>query len=185
VSAQPEGASILIVDDEAELADLYAEYLRDAHSVDVAYNGADAIKMLSKGYDVVLIDRRMPQVSGTDVLAALKDKEMDSRVAMVTAVDPDFEIIDLPIDDYLVKPVSGQEIRETVDRLVTIQEYNDCVQTLTSKKLKRNVLEVEKPIGNLQNSAEFDELTAEIERLEEEVEALGAKLDIEPFVRED
>ncbi|MFC7135094.1 MULTISPECIES: response regulator [Salinibaculum] len=179
----PRGATVLIVEDERELADLYADYLRDSYDVDVAYSGEEAIEMVTDAYDVVLLDRRMPVVSGNEVLAAIEERDIDCRVAMVTAVNPDFDIIDLGIDDYLVKPVTRQEVRDTVDRLLTIQEYNERVQELTAKKLKRNVLEVEQPAGNLQNSEEFARLTDEIEVLEREVEHIAADLDAEDLDR--
>jgi YesN/AraC family two-component response regulator len=98
---------------------------------------------------------------------------------MVTAVNPDFDIIDLRIDDYVVKPVTRAQLRETVARLVTLDEYNERMQRLTSKKLKRNVLQVEKTRAALQDSEEFRQLAAEIEQLETEVDSLAAELDID------
>jgi YesN/AraC family two-component response regulator len=98
---------------------------------------------------------------------------------MITAVNPDFDIVDLGIDDYLVKPVTRQEVLDTVDRLLTIREYNERVQELTSKKLKRNVLEVEQPAGAIQDSSEFETLSEEIESLEAEIEAIADDLDVD------
>ncbi len=178
-----EAAKVLIVEDEQELADLYHDYLRDAYDVDMAYSGEEAIEMLSDEYDAVLLDRRMPVVSGNEVVAAIEEQNVQCRVAMVTAVNPDFDIIDLQIDDYLVKPVTRQEVLDTVDRLLTINEYNDRVQELTSKKLKRNVLEVEKTKSELKESDEFEQLAAEIEELEVEVESIADELDAENLER--
>jgi DNA-binding response OmpR family regulator len=183
VTPATERATILVADDERELAELYAEYLREQYTVDVAYSGEEAIEMLSNSYDVILLDRRMPVVSGNEVLAAIEERDIDSRVAMVTAADPDFDIIDLGIDDYLVKPVTRSELLGTVDRLLTIREYNQRVQELTSKKLKRNVLEVEKPTSRLQNSNEFESLGEEIEALEAEVERIADELDADDLDR--
>jgi DNA-binding response OmpR family regulator len=174
---------VLVVEDETELADLYAEYLRDDHDVDIAYSGEEALETVTDAYDVVLLDRRMPVVSGNEVLAAIEEQNLDCRVAMVTAVNPDFDIIRLGIDDYLVKPVTRQEMRETVDRLLTIQEYSERLQELTSKKLKRNVLEVEKMPSQLDDSTEFERLTAEIESLEREVESIADDLDTDDLKR--
>ena len=183
VTATTEEATVLVADDERELADLYAEYLRDSYDVDVAYSGEEAVEMVSDTYDVILLDRRMPVVSGNEVLAAIEEQHIDSRVAMVTAVNPDFDIIDLGIDDYIVKPVTKQEVHDTVERLLTIKEYNERVLKLTSKKLKRNVLEVEKQPGALQDSAEFERLSAEIEELEQSVERIADELDADDLDR--
>ena len=180
---QTGGPTILVVEDETELADLYADYLRDSYAVDVAYSGEEAIEMLSEEYDAVLLDRRMPVVSGNEVVLAIEERDIETRVAMVTAVNPDFDIIDLGIDDYLVKPITRQEVIDTVDRLLKISEYNERAQELTAKKLKRNVLELEKTKAELQESAEFEELTADIADLETEVESIADELDAENLER--
>ena len=177
------GATVLVVEDERELADLYADYLRVEHHVDVAYSGEEAIEMVSERYDAVLLDRRMPVVSGNEVLVHIEEQGIETRVAMVTAVNPDFDIIDLGIDDYLVKPVTRQEVLDTVDRLMKINEYNERAQELTSKKLKRNVLEVEKTKAELQESDEFEELATEIAKLETEVESIADELEAENLER--
>lgn len=169
---------VLIVEDEADLADMYAEYLPE-YDTAIAYGGEDALDAISEEYDVILLDRRMPVVSGNEVLAAIEERKLDCRVAMVTAVNPDFDIIDLRIDDYVVKPVTRGELRETVDRLLTLDEYNERMQQLTSKKLKRNVLEIEKTRAELSDSAEFEQLESEISALEAELDTLAEDLDVE------
>jgi DNA-binding response OmpR family regulator len=171
-------ASVLIVEDETDLADMYARYLDD-YDVEVAYSGQQALDVLGDGFDVVLLDRRMPVVSGNEVLGYVEDEGLNVRVAMVTAVDPDFEIIDLRIDDYLVKPVTRAEARDTVDRLLKLDEYDQRLRMLTSKKIKRNVLQVEKTGHALEESAEFQQLNEEIAELESEVEAIARELDVE------
>lgn len=171
---------VLIVEDEEELADMYAAYLPDDYVTDVVYGGEPALDRLSeRSYDLVLLDRRMPVVSGNEVLAQIEEAGLDCRVAMVTAVNPDFDIIDLRIDDYLVKPVTREELRSTVERLLTLEEYNDRMQQLTSKKLKRNVLELEKTQAQLSESPDFEALNEEIEALEAEVDSLADELEVE------
>lgn len=176
MSEQP---AVLVVEDETDLADLYAEYLGSTYEVAVAYGGEQATELLSDRFDVVLLDRRMPAVSGDEVLAYMEQQGIDCRVAMVTAVNPDFDIIDLRIDDYLVKPVTKSEVRDTVDRLLTLETYNERLQALTSKKLKRNVLQVEKPAVELEDSEDFAILNREIEQLESELETIAGQLDAE------
>lgn len=171
--------AVLIVEDEDELADMYAEYLPDQFDVETVYGGQAAIDTLDDSYDVILLDRRMPVVSGNEVLAHIDQEGLSTRVAMVTAVNPDFDIIDLRIDDYLVKPVTRDELRDTVQRLLKLDEYNVQMQLLTAKKLKRNVLEVEKTKAELAESDEFEELTMEIESIESEIEDIADDLDID------
>jgi DNA-binding response OmpR family regulator len=175
----PDDPTVLIVEDERHLADLYAEYLGDEYTILTAYSGEEAVDRFHDAIDVVLLDRRMPVLSGNEVLAAIEDHPMECRVAMVTAVDPDFDIIDLGVDDYLVKPVTRDELGEVVDRLFKISEYNDQLTELTSKKLKRNVLEVEKPPQALEASDRFQQLESEIRDLENTVQTIADDLDVE------
>lgn len=177
-SRDGEEVRVLIVEDEGDLAEMYAEYIPE-YDTEIAYGGQEALETLSEAYDVILLDRRMPVVSGNEVLAAIEEQKLPARVAMVTAVDPDFDIIDLRIDDYVVKPVTRAELRETVDRLLKLDEYNERMQQLTSKKLKRNILQVEKTRAELSGSEEYEQLTTDIAELEAEVDSLSDELDIE------
>ncbi|WP_276271971.1 response regulator [Haloarcula litorea] len=172
-------ATVLVVEDEQHLADLYADYLADDYEVRTAYGGADGVESLAEDVDVVLLDRRMPVVSGNEVLAEIEDRGLSCRVAMVTAVDPDFDILDMGVDDYLVKPVTRAELLDVVDRLRQITTYNEQLQRLTTRKLKRNVLQVEKPRSELQDSERYRELQREIEEIEQRVDALAAELDVD------
>jgi len=175
----PDEPTVLIVEDERHLADLYADYVSDEYTVLTAYSGEEAVDRLHDAIDVVLLDRRMPVLSGNEVLAAIEEHSMECRVAMVTAVDPDFDIIELGVDDYLVKPVTQREIQEVVDRLFKITEYNDQLTELTSKKLKRNVLQVEKTPRALDESGKFQQLQDDIAELESKVEIIADDLDVE------
>jgi DNA-binding response OmpR family regulator len=175
---------VLVVEDEDHLADLYTDYLAEAYEVRTAYGGIEAMEMLSTDVDVVLLDRRMPVMSGNEVLAEISERGLQCRVAMVTAVDPDFDIIDMGCDDYIVKPVTRDELLDTVDRLLTITEYNQQWRTLTSKRLKRNVLEVEKTNEELEDSEEFEQLERDIAELEAEIEDIADELGSDYLKRE-
>jgi len=60
--------------------------------------------VIDETVDVVLLDRMMPGMSGQEVLAAIRERGLDCRVAMVTAVDADFDVIEMGFDEYLGKP---------------------------------------------------------------------------------
>jgi DNA-binding response OmpR family regulator len=76
---------------------------------------------------VVLLDRRMPGMSGDEVLEHIKDWELECRVVMVTAVDPDENIIEMGFDDYLSKPVSKSKVIDTIDQLVLFDRYEELL----------------------------------------------------------
>lgn len=179
MNSDDEDPTVLVVEDEQHLADLYTDYLEDSYDVRTAYSGEEGLEYLSAEVDVVLLDRRMPVVSGNEVLAEIGDQGLECRVAMVTAVNPDFDIIEMGVDDYLVKPVTREELTEVVDRLRKINAYNEQLQVLTTKKLKRNVLQVEKRESELEKSDQYQQLQREIAEIEAQVDDLVADLDME------
>lgn len=61
-------ATVLIVEDEQPLADLYAKFLESTYTVRTAYDGTEALDSMSHEVDVVLLDRRMSGLSGEEVL---------------------------------------------------------------------------------------------------------------------
>jgi len=181
-----QSATVLVTEDEQHLADLYTDYLAEDYDVVTAYGGDEALEYIDDSGDeigVALLDRRMPDTSGDAVLAEINDRGLETRVAMVTAVNPGFDIIDMGCDEYLVKPVSRDDLLETVARLLKISEYSDKHQELTTKKLKRNVLEVEKSASELADSERFNALETDIEQLEDELDDISEDLDIEDIQR--
>jgi len=177
---------VLVADDEQRLADLYADYLDEEYDVLTAYGGEAAMEYVSdpdRHVDVLLLDRRMPDLSGDKVLANVNDADEEIRVAMVTAVNPGFDIIDMGCDEYLVKPVSRDELLDVVERLLKLSEFSEKHQRLTSKKLTRNVLQVEKSAPELAENDRYDQLTAEIEALESELDDISQDLEFEDVQR--
>ena len=186
VSSATSEATVLVAEDEQHLADLYTDYLAEHYDVVTAYGGEAAVEVLhdeNRGVDVALLDRRMPDLSGDKVLADINENGCDCRVAMVTAVNPGFDIIDMGCDDYLVKPVSRDDLLDVVERLLKLSKYSEKHQQLTSKKLKRNVLKVEKSAAELERSDRFKRLTGEIEGLEADLDEIGEDLSIEDVQR--
>ena len=162
---------VQIVEDERELADLYERYLRDEYQVRTTYSGEQAVSNLDFDPDVVLLDRRMPGMSGEEVLRVIKRRDIEASIGLVTAVEPDFDIIDSPIDDYLMKPITRDVLVDTVGRLVDTVDVDALKRELSAKRIKRNVLEIEKSPTALAESEEFRRLEARIETIESELDA--------------
>jgi DNA-binding response OmpR family regulator len=154
-TAQP---TVLLVDDERDVVDVYAlAFTGGEYSVRKAYSGEEALEQVDDA-DIVLLDRRMPGLSGQDVLDEIRNRGLDVRVAMVTAVDPDFDIADMDFDTYLTKPVSDDELRATVDELLTLSEYDKQVRERFAVAEKLAVLEAEKTENELDASDEYAQL---------------------------
>lgn len=161
--------SVLVVEDERDLADLYVAWLRNDYHARAVYGGEAALETLHDGIDVVLLDRHMPDVSGDEVLVTLRDWGLDCRVAMVTGVTPDFDILSLGFDDYLEKPVGREEMLGTVERLVDIDSYDSLYIRLSSLRVRRNVLRAEKRASELADDERYQTLEERIIELEEEI----------------
>lgn len=172
---------VLVVEDEADLADLYADWLSDKFDVRTAYNGEEAIDQLDKTIDVVLLDRRMPGKSGDAVLEVIAERGIDCRVAMVTAVEPDFDIIDMGFDDYLVKPVAADDLIDLVERFIRRSQYDADARKFFSLASKKAVLETEKTEEELDASEEYHELTEELESLRKRMDELVGGLTGDDF----
>lgn len=113
-----ETPTVLIVDDNRPLADGFARALPDEYDVVTAYTGEQARESLHEGVDAVLLDRRLPDVSGDDILDEIREGDYDCRVAVVSADErpPDYDC-----ETYLTKPLAGRDvIRETVADLLDL-----------------------------------------------------------------
>ena len=125
---------VLVVEDQTELADSMARVLRRAGlAIDVAYDGAQALARIGVvDYDVVVLDRDLPDLPGDDVCRALVAGGGTARVLMLTASGTLADRVaglELGADDYLAAPVHhraqrAQEgaLRGAVDeRVVALQ----------------------------------------------------------------
>ena len=177
-----EPASVLVVDDEPDVADAYAAQLKNDYAVSTAYSGQEALDTLDDGVDVVLLDRRMPGISGDEVLDHIRDRGLDCRVAMVTAVDPDFDIIDMPFDDYVIKPVSQDDLFKTIERLLTASEYESKLRTYYALSAKHATLLSNKPESELAESEEFADLEERMDELQNRLDETVSTFDDDDFV---
>ncbi|MFB6221765.1 MAG: HalX domain-containing protein [Halolamina sp.] len=168
---------VLVVEDESDLADLYAAWLQGSYRVRTAYGGHEALEKLDEEVDIILLDRRMPGLSGDEVLDAVRERDIDCQVAMVTAVEPDFDILSMGFDDYLVKPVARDALLETVDNLELRGEYDSGVQEMFSLASKKALLEAEKTESELEDSEEYQELEDRLEELREELDTAIGSMD--------
>ena len=164
---------VLIVEDEPEVADLYRGYLAGDYDVTVANTGEEALDLVDGTTDAVLLDRRLPDTSGADILAEIRDRDLDCRVAMVTAVEPDVDIVEMGFDLYLVKPATRDDIQSAVERLGTRAQYDDALQRTASLVTKRAVLEAERTPAELRSSPEYEDLLSDIEALQEDLDDLA------------
>jgi DNA-binding response OmpR family regulator len=122
-SVQSVANRILLVEDERRVASFVSRALREnAYAVDVAETGEKAIELATQTpYDSILLDVRLPGVSGLQVCRELRDAQIDTPILMLTArtlVEQRVEGLDAGADDYLTKPFAVAELLARVRALV-------------------------------------------------------------------
>lgn len=110
---------VLVVEDEPELADIFSIWLSEGFSVETATRGARAIELLEQDFAVVVLDWRIPDVSGAEVLDAIRAEGPHVPVAVITGADPEFLGVDDEVELILRKPVRSDELVDAVDELAS------------------------------------------------------------------
>ena len=164
-----EDARVLIVDDEQGVADTYADALGDLYDVTTTYSGEEALETVDSATDIVLLDRRMPGMSGDEVLAEIRDRGLTCRVVMITAVEPDVDIVSMEFDEYLVKPVTAGQLQDVVERMLARKDLGEQIQQMFTLASRLATLEAKLDYEQLQTSEEYDELRGEFNELRGEV----------------
>ncbi|WP_157971607.1 response regulator [Halorussus litoreus] len=112
----PDKEKVLVIDDDRPLADGFARALSSEYDVRTAYSVEQARESLDPDIDAVLLDRRLPDGSGDELLEEIRDRDHDYRVAMVSGESPD---PNLDCDTYVTKPLAGTDaVQETVEELL-------------------------------------------------------------------
>ncbi|MDD5449288.1 MAG: response regulator [Candidatus Omnitrophica bacterium] len=111
--------SILAVDDETEVRNLYDTILtEEGYRVTTASCGEEAVERIKQEkFNLLLLDLKMPGMSGTDVLKAVPDRLEGTSVIIVTAypsLESSIEAIKSGVCDYVIKPFSPKELRNIV-----------------------------------------------------------------------
>jgi len=122
---------VLLIEDDQVLGKMVCRGLQDSgHHCQWLNCGSDAISMIKKGkFDVVVLDRMLPDVSGMNVLSSLENEGIDTPILMLTAlgsVENRIEGLEAGADDYLVKPF---DFAELVARLHAITRRSRRVST--------------------------------------------------------
>lgn len=147
-----EDAYILVVDDEGAIRYSISKTLqRVGYQVHTAENGEKALEMMEhQPYDVVLTDIRMPGLTGVELLSRIKEQAPDAVVILLTgyaSLETAIESLRLGAHDYLVKPSSSQDIRNSVaqglerarnlrHRRVLLRSIRENVEELTGGELQ-------------------------------------------------
>ena len=138
---------ILIAEDDEQIANsLRKNFAEDGNPVMIANDGEEAIHFLNSiSFDVVLLDWRMPKVSGIEVCRYLRESGNKVPVILLTAlsqVKNKVEALNLGADDYITKPFSFDELTARINAVVRRYQsntneliFNDITLDLISRRV--------------------------------------------------
>lgn len=116
-------ANILVVDDDAAIAELILEVLgTQGHVFTTAESGAKALELLGgKAFDLVILDRNMPKMSGLQVLKAIRAAPATAKLKVLVCTAAEMlsevdEAFTAGATDYIVKPLDFEKLKAKVAR---------------------------------------------------------------------
>lgn len=128
---------ILIVDDDINITEYLKEALKNEYSVKVVHFGKEAVNAVNEDNDIsiVLLDLRLPDIDGLNVLKQIKEIEEKTTVIMITAdkdVRKAIEAIKSGAFDYIIKPFNLEEIRMLIKKATEHFNLKKEVESLKS-----------------------------------------------------
>lgn len=153
---------VLVADDSRDLRECYRLWLEGSYDVVTAADGDRALDLLDDSIDVVILDREMPGTDGETVAEEITDGPFDPALLMISGVDPALELLDIPVDEYLTKPVSRDEVIEAIERVGVVARFRTELQSLFALTSRVATLEAHLDEETLAASEEYERLRSRL-----------------------
>ncbi|HTY74240.1 MAG TPA: response regulator [Candidatus Nanoarchaeia archaeon] len=119
--------NILVIDDDKSILRTFTRILKKSgYEIDIAETGKEALeKSKEKNYDLALIDIRLPDMDGTDLLVKIKPNMKNAIKIMITgfpSLETGVKALDEGADAYLVKPVKPEELIALIEEKFKAKE---------------------------------------------------------------
>jgi DNA-binding response OmpR family regulator len=133
---------ILIAEDEIQIAEpLRKNFQEEGHHAMIAKNGEVALNLIDKiQFDIILLDWKMPKVSGLDVCKKIRKMDIKTPIILITAlsqISNKVDALNSGADDYITKPFSFEELLARINAV--IRRYNLVTETLEYGDLIINI----------------------------------------------
>jgi len=152
VQTERDKKTILVVDDDkAILESLKLILEKEGYIVDTAETGGEAIeKSRNRHYNLALLDIRLPDMEGTELLTRLNTGIPRMRTVMITgypSLESTVESLNLGADGYLIKPIRPEKLVKILEEKIREQEAEELKYRLAEEKLqKKTMLEYYEPL---------------------------------------
>ena len=145
---------ILVVDDELSMRELLEVMLtKEGYEISCAENGSKAISMIEKtDYDLLLCDIRLGDISGIEVIKALKNQNQNTVIIMISAyatTEAAVEAMNQGAYDFVPKPFDNEELKQTIKKALDIKTLEHEKEILDDELKK--TLHFGKIVGNSPN----------------------------------
>ena len=159
--------TILIVDDEKEIADLIEVYLKnDGYIVHKFYNGIDALECIkSKKIDLAILDVMLPDIDGFHICQRIREQYFYPIIMLTAKIEDTDKIMGLTIgaDDYITKPFNPLEVVARVKtQLRRYVRYNNA----TNVEVKEIPIDEYERLKSLEELAEQKEIFETVKQRE-------------------
>ena len=166
---------ILWVDDEIDLLKPHILFLeKKNYSVTTSTNGADAIDLVDEqNFDIVFLDENMPGITGLETLSAIKQKNANLPVVMITKSEEEYimeEAIGSKIADYLIKPVNPNQILLSLKKNL---DHSRLVSEKTTSNYQQEFRKISMDLAMVNSYEEWSELYKKLVHWELELENIN------------
>jgi DNA-binding NtrC family response regulator len=153
-------ATILVVDDENGIRQSFNMVLEDEYNVLLAGTGGEAIDILYKNsVDLILLDIRLPDINGIELLEKLKETDPNTEIIMITAVNEiqmAVKTIKLGAYEYIIKPFMVEDVLTVINRALEKRQLVKEVTYLRNELVRHHLFE--KMVGNDQKMRKIFDL---------------------------
>ena len=137
--------SILIIDDDPLIRKTLSSHLSKSYDLSMAEDGEEGLQRYEESVpDLVILDIRLPDMDGLEVLNKIKERDKNAHIIIMTAYDDmktTVEAVKLGAFEYLVKPLDYVELDLTINKAFQMQSLEDRVSYIVEEQQKEYTID--------------------------------------------